>query len=143
MTIKKISKGGLVKLDIAKCFTKSQGGNLQLPLYDYSSDEAGIVKTRRPTTVIERRQWHEIIGLASTARTGEDFFSNVNDVYESETHPLTQRYVTLYRDNVYQVLRARCRVKMGGVTHMGMTKILCTETGEEAYIKHNLLEVVF
>jgi len=142
MTIKKISKGGLVKLDIAKCFTKSQGGNLQLPLCDYASDKAGIVKSRRPTTAIERRRWDEIQRLAAAARTGEDFFSNA--VYDQKKEgPQYHQYVSLYSDKVYQVLIARCRVKIGGATYLGMTKILCTETGEETYIKHNLLEVVF
>jgi hypothetical protein len=51
--------------------------------------------------------------------------------------------VTLRRDRVYTVLRARCRVRLGwGNPTPGLAKILCTETGEETYVKRELLKVV-
>ena len=49
----------------------------------------------------------------------------------------------LHKDRLYTVLRARARVRLGwGNAKGGYTKVLCTVTGEEVYVKRDLLEVV-
>ena len=60
---------------------------------------------------------------------------------ESKLPPRAVR-VTLHRDRVYTVLRARAAAQLGwGNKTGGLTKILCTETGEETYVKRDLIEV--
>jgi len=57
--------------------------------------------------------------------------------------PPQSTYVPLHRDRVYQVLRARCRVRLGwGNPTPGLAKILCTQSGEETYVKRTHLEVI-
>ena len=127
----KLAKGALVKLNDEACFTTTQGGGLRFPLTNYLNDEAGIVESRRPVTAEEEAEWY-----ASPASHG------INDAGESRLPPRS-RYVPLHRGRIYQVLRARCRVRLSwGNATPGMAKILCTQTGEETYIKRELLEVV-
>ncbi len=127
----KLAKGTLVKLNDQVCFTTTQGGGRRFPLSNYANDEAGIVESRRPVTAEETAAWY-----ASDASKG------MNDAGETRLPPQS-KYVPLRRGNVYQVLRARCRVRLGwGNPTPGMAKILCTQTGEETYIKRELLEVV-
>jgi len=130
MTVK-ISKGALVRLNVAKCFTEEQGGQLRFPLTNYDCDERGIVRSSRPTTRKEQDAWYNT-----------DAAKGMDSAGESKLPP--QSYaVTIHRDRVYTVLRARARVRLGwGNPQGGFTKILCTETGEETYIKRHLIEVV-
>ena len=129
--MQKISKGCLVRLDPNKCFTKNQGGGLEYPLSNYGNDEKGIVESSRPTTPEEQREWY-----ASDASKG------MTDAGETKLPPQS-RWVALHRDRVYTVLRARARVRLGwGNPTPGMVKLQCTHTGEEAYIKRHLVEVV-
>jgi hypothetical protein len=129
--LKKIAKGCLVRLDPMKCFTKEQGGGLRRPLSNYLNDERGTVVSYRPVTSEETKTWY-----ASDASKGMD------SAGESKLPPQSA-YVLLERDRVYQVLRARCRVRLGwGNPTPGMVKILCTETGEETYIKRHLVESI-
>jgi hypothetical protein len=66
----------------------------------------------------------------------------MNDAGETKLPPTCAR-VLLHRDRVYQVLRARCRVRLGwGNPTPGMAKLQCTHTGEEAYIKRELVEAL-
>ncbi len=128
---KKLSKGCLVRLDPQVCFTKKHGGGLQYPRTNYLNDERGTVESSRPVTPEETKAWY-----ASDASKG------MNSAGESKLPPQSA-YVLLHRDRTYQVLRARCRVRLGwGNPTPGLTKILCTHTGEETYVKRELLEVV-
>jgi hypothetical protein len=129
--MKKLAKGCLVRLDITKCFTTKNGGHLYYPMINYHHDEQGTVESHRPVTSEETRNWY-----ASPAAKG------MTDAGETKLPPQSA-HVTLHRDTVYQVLRARCRVRLGwGTPTPGMAKILCTKTGEETYIKRHLLEVI-
>ena len=129
--MKKLAKGCLVRLDITKCFTTDQGGGLRYPITNYRNNELGVIESYRPVTPEETRSWY-----ASDAAKG------MTDAGETKLPPQSA-HVTLHRDTVYQVLRARCRVRLGwGNPTPGMAKILCTKTGEETYIKRHLLEVI-
>ena len=127
----KLAKGALVKLNDQACFTTRQGGGREFPLTNYANDEAGIVESRRPVTAEETAAWYD-----------SDASKGMNSAGETKLPPQS-RYVALRRGRTYQVLRARCRVRLGwGNPTPGMAKILCTETGEETYVKRDLLEVV-
>ena len=143
--MKKIKKGCLVKLDVTKCFTKESGGGLRYPLTNYRNDKDGKIPSSRPTTPEERQAWQEQKrqDLKEAAAAGEDTFHIAfNDAGESRLPPQS-KLVLLHKDRTYQVLRARCRVRLGwGNPTPGLTKVLCTHTGEETYIKRDLLEVV-
>ena len=129
--MKKLAKGALVKLDDNRCFTEGQGGGRRYPLSNYKNDEEGIVESRRPVTREETAAWYDSDASKGMTSAGETKL------------PPQSRYVPLVRGRIYQVLRARCRVRLGwGNPTPGMVKILCTQTGEETYIKRELLEVV-
>jgi len=126
-----LRKGALVKLNVDRCFTEKFGGGLQYPRTNYANDEAGTVQAARPVTAEETSAWYD-----SDASKGMD------SAGESKLPPQS-RQVTLHRDRIYQVLRARCRVRLGwGNATPGMTMLLCTHTGETAYVKRDLLEVI-
>ena len=126
----KIAKGVLVRLNPEVCFTTKQGGGLRYPLTNYANDEAGTVQSSRPVTAEETAAWYD-----------SDASKGMNSAGESKLPPQS-RGVTLYRDRVYTVLRARASVRLGwGNKTGGLTKILCTETGEETYVKRHLIEV--
>jgi hypothetical protein len=127
----KLAKGTLVKLDEAKCFTEDQGGARRYPLSNYANDEAGIVESRRPATPEETAAWYDSDASKGMTSGGDTKL------------PPQSTYVPLQRGRIYQVLRARCRVRLGyGNPVPGMAMILCTESGESTYIKRELLEVV-
>ena len=127
----KLAKGTLVRLNPNVCFTEAQGGGLRFPLSNYLNDERGTVESRRPVTAEETAAWYD-----------SDASKGMNSAGESKLPP--QSYtVLLHRDRVYTVLRARASVRLGwGNKTGGLTKILCTESGEETYVKRDLLEVV-
>lgn len=127
----KIIKGTLVRLNVAKCFTQKQGGERNFPLTNYGHDEDGIVRTFRPTTPEEQSAWYHT-----------DEARGMNSAGESKLPPQSSG-VSLRRDRVYTVLRARAAVRLGwGNKTGGLVKVLCTESGEETYIKRDLVEVV-
>ena len=126
-----MKKGNLVRLNTAACFTIEQGGGLRFPLTNYINDERGTVEGRRPTTPEEQTEWYS-----------SDDARGLDDAGETKLPPQST-YILLQKGRVYQVLRSRCRVRLGwGNPTGGMAKILCTHTGEEVYIKRELLEVV-
>jgi hypothetical protein len=128
---KKLKKGCLVRINPGTCFTETQGGGLQYPLTNYANDERGTVESQRPITSKETDAWYS-----------SDASKGMNSAGETKLPPQSV-HVTLHRDRAYQVLRARCRVRLGwGNPTPGMAKILCTHTGEETYIKRELLEVI-
>ena len=129
--MKKLAKGCLVRLDPNKCFTKKQGGGLEYPMTNYLNDERGTVESHRPITLEETEAWYN-----------SDASKGMNSAGETKLPPQSA-YVLLHRDRVYQVLRARCRIRLGwGNPTPGMAKILCTHSGEETYVKRSLLEVI-
>ena len=90
-----------------------------------------MVQSHRPATEKETHEWYD-----------SDASKGMNDAGESKLPPQCVG-VALFRDRVYTVLRARCRVRLGyGNPESGMCKIMCSDTGEITYIKRNLLEVV-
>ncbi len=124
-------KGDLVRLNKRVCFTKAQGGNLRYPLGNHREDENLVVPASRPVTSEETEAWYK-----------SDHSKGINSAGESKLPPRSVT-VILHADRVYQVLRARCRVSLGwGNPTPGMTKLLCTYTGSEAYVKRDLLEVI-
>ena len=143
--MKKLSKGCLVRLNVNKCFTKSQGGNLEYPMTNYLNDQGGTVESHRPVTPEETQAWYnnQRREVEEAKAAGRDTFSiAMNDAGESRLPPQS-RSIRLHRDRIYEVLRARCRVRLGwGNPTGGMAKILCTHTGEETYVRRELLEVV-
>ncbi len=127
----KISKGALVRLNDQVCFTAQSGGGRQFPLSNHHNDGRGVVESRRPVTPEETTAWYDSDASKGMTCDGETKL------------PPQSRYVELVRGRVYQVLRARCRVRLGyGNPTPGMAKILCTETGEETYVKRELIEVI-
>jgi hypothetical protein len=129
--MKKLAKGCLVRLDPKKCFTKERGGGLEYPKHNHLNDRRGTVESRRPVTHKETETWYN-----------SDASKGMNSAGETKLPPQAM-YVLIHRDGIYQVLRARCRVRLGyGNPTPGMAKILCTRTGEETYVKRELLEVI-
>jgi len=127
----KLAKGTLVKLNETKCFTEKQSGGLRFPRTNYAHDEAGTVPSHRPVTPEETAAWYD-----------SDASKGMTSAGESKLPPQSTQ-VTLYRDRVYQVLRARCRVRLGwGNPTPGLAQVLCTHSGETTYIKRELLEVI-
>ena len=127
----KLAKGKLVQLNNAKCFTVCNGGALEWPLINYLNDERGTVESFRPTTHGEQQAWYQT-----------DASKGMNDAGESKLPPQATM-VLLHKYRIYEVLRARCRVRLGwGNPTPGLTKVLCTHTGEETYVSRHLLEVL-
>ena len=122
-------KGDLVRLS-PKCFTTENGGTREFPLSHAANDMAGAADATRIATTADRQAWRE-----SEASNGLD------SAGEPKLPP-TAYTVKLYRDRVYTLLRARCRPQWSYRKHPGMALVLCTESGEEAYIKRELLEVI-
>jgi len=131
-------KGDLVRLNIEVCFTEEFGGGLRFPISSYKLARDGIVESYRPTTQEEQDEWYR--------KHREDVATGRTEWHDSAGEPkLAPRSVTipLYRERTYIVLRARARVSLGwGNPAPGMTKLLCTKTGEETYVKRKLLEKV-
>ena len=128
---KKISKGVLVRLNKNVCFTARAGGQLRYPLTNYANDEAGIVESSRPVTPEATDAWYD-----------SDASKGMNSAGETKLPPQS-KHVALHKDRIYTVLRARCRVRLGwGNPTPGLTKILCSKTGEETYVKRHLIEVI-
>jgi hypothetical protein len=126
-----MKKGDLVRLNVSICFTEKQGGRLQYPHTNYAHDEAGTFPSSRPVTPEETAMWRDSDASKGMTSAGETKL------------PPQSTYVPLHRDRVYQVLRARCRVRLGwGNPTPGLAKILCTQSGEETYVKRTHLEVI-
>ena len=122
-------KGDLVRLS-PRCFTTKFGGTREFPLSNIANDEAGLADATRIATLADRQDWRN-----SEASHGIDC--------AGETKlPPTAYTIKLHRDRVYTLLRARCRPQWSYRKHPGMALVLCTESGEEVYIKRGLLEVI-
>jgi len=122
-------KGDLVKLS-RSCFTTRSGGTRDYPLSNHANDEAGIVEATVLATAKDQKVWRN-----SEASRGIDC--------AGETKlPPTAYIVALHRDQVYTLLRARCRPQWSYRSHPGMAMVLCMKTGKDVYVKRELLEVV-
>ena len=122
-------KNDLVRINISKCFTMRNGGKLCTPLHDAYNDDRGTVEGTRLATDKDRKAWRN-----SEASQGMDCAG------ETKLPPTAFR-VSLKRDQVYHLLRARCRPVWSYREHPGMAMVLCPESGHEVYIKRELLEV--
>ena len=125
-----LRKGDLVRLNAAVCFTKWQGGKRDYPLSNYANNEAGIVEATRIATEEDVRAWRD-----------SDDSKGMTDGGEPKLPP-TVYIVPLHRDRVYTLLRARCRPMWSYRSQPGMALVLCTETGEAAYVNRSLIEVI-
>jgi hypothetical protein len=124
-----MKKGDLVRLDVNKCFTMKQGGKRTFPLSNYANDTAGTVEATRLATDEDVSAWYDSDASKGMTSAGETKL------------PPTAYTVRLHRDRVYMLLRARCRPSWSYRSHPGMALVLCTESGREAYVKRELLEV--
>ena len=122
-------KNDLVKLNIAKCFTTEQGGKLDYPLTNSLNDTNGTIEGMRLATTRDIDAWYD-----------SDDSKGIDCAGESKLPP-TAYMVTLKRDTVYTLLRARCAPVWSYRRNPGMAMVLCTETGSEVYIKRELIEV--
>ena len=125
-----IRKGDLVRLNAAVCFTMKQGGERRFPLTNGANDTAGTVEATRLASDADVQAWRE-----------SDASKGMTDGGETKLPP-TAYTVRLHRDRVYTVLRARCRPEWSYRKHPGMALVLCTNSGQEAYVKRTLLEVI-
>lgn len=123
-------KGNLVRLNAAKCFSKESGGGRRRPLTNYRCDEDGVVEGTSLVTEEELKAWRDSDASKGMTSGGDTKL------------PPTCRAVSLHRDCVYTLLRARCAPVYSYRRHPGMAAVLCTETGRTVYIKRELLEVV-
>ena len=102
-------------------------------------------RASRPATPEEREEWREERRKAITEahKAGEDTFHIAFDDAGESRLPPKSVGIELSLDGIFIVERARCRVELGwGNPVGGMTKILDTSTGEIAYVKRDMLEVV-
>ena len=121
-------KGDLVKLNVNKCFTMKYGGKRKFPLGNGYEDENGIVPGGRPTTPAEVEAWYN-----------SDASKGIDCAGESKLPPRSVT-ITIHRDDVLVLERARCRVALGwGNPRPGMAKVMLPN-GETAYLKRELLE---
>ena len=105
----------------------------------------GRYRASRPITSQEREEWYEQKrnDIAEARKAGEDTFSLAFDDAGESRLPPTSVGVELPLDGIFIVERARCRVQLGwGNPTPGMTKVLDTSTGEIAFVKRGMLEVV-
>ena len=123
-------KGNLVRLNAAKCFSEENGGGRRYPLTNYHCDENGIVEGTALVTEEEGKAWRDSDASKGMTSGGDTKL------------PPTCCAVSLHRDCVYTLLRARCAPVYSYRRNPGMAAVLCTETGRTVYIKRELLEVV-
>ena len=142
---KKISKGDLVRVNEAMCFTAENGGKREWPLTNRRDDDARIIRGRYIRTAEDDRKWREAKRKATeeAMARGEDTFSiNFNDAGESRL-PGVSVIVDIPAGRVYEVLRSRCRARLSyGNPTPGLMKLLDTETGREIYVKRDYMEAV-
>ena len=105
----------------------------------------GWYRASRPIMPQEREEWYEQKrkDIAEARANGEDTFSIARDDAGESRLPPKSVGVELALDGIFIVERARCRVELGyGNKVGGMTKVLDTTTGEIAFVKRDMLEVV-
>ena len=123
-------KGNLVKLNPAVCFTTRNGGNRRFVLTNGLNDDRRTVEGTRLATIDDVTTWRD-----------SDDSKGIDCAGESKLPP-TAYSASVYADRVYPLVRARCRPQWSYRSHPGMACILDTESGNEIYVKRELLEVV-
>jgi len=123
----KIVKGKLVRINVAKCFTKANGGQLIYPFENYKADKGGFIHGVR---TMSQDDFDKLAMSKGLDTSGEPKLTPT-------CHP-----VRLYRDRVYPVLRARCAPNFYHRRTPGMMLVLDTVDGHEVYIKRDLMEAV-
>ena len=123
----KISKGSLVRLNNNICFTSENGGMRKYPMINSFNDDRGTVEGTRLPSRSEIEAWYD-----------SDASKGIDCAGESKLPP-TAYSVSIYKNRVYTVVRARCAGHWSYRRHPGQALILDTETGHEIY---DLLEVV-
>ena len=115
----KFKKGDLVELNETICRNNGQSIVMQ---------QAPTYTARRPTTREEQQAWYQT-----------DAAKGMNDAGESKLPPQST-LVPLEYGRPYEVVRARCRVRLGwGNPTPGMIAVQCMETGDIGYLKRNLV----
>lgn len=136
-SVKKIRKGGLVKLN-AECVTRLEDQFMFEPkgtehLQGYS----------KPTQA-DADQWakerKEAIAECIT-NGGDPWYITMNDAGESRLPP-TSVLVPIYPNRAYQVLRARVVGNFNYHRQPGMCMILDLDTGREVYVYRQDVEAV-
>ena len=130
-----MKKGNTVRLS-PNCFTVKSGGTRRFPLTHNLNDENGIVRGLRHTTHEEQSEWYE--RLYAECRAGRDV--SYNCAGESKLAPRCAS-VAFHKDDTLTVVRARCAPVLGYHKSTGMALIRNERTGEEGYVKRELLEV--
>jgi len=125
----KMRKNDLVRLNPAVCFTTRNGGKRDYPLSNSLNDNRGTVEGTRLATSRDVNAWYD-----------SDASKGIDCAGETKLPP-TAYTVTLRRDRVYTLLRARCRPQWSYRSHPGHACVLDVETGHEVYVKRGLLEV--
>tara|TARA_B100000579_G_scaffold369532_1_gene331040 strand:+ start:265 stop:657 length:393 start_codon:yes stop_codon:yes gene_type:complete len=125
----KISKGSLVRLNAAVCFTTTNGGMRKYPMTNSFNDDRGTVEGIRVPTQEEIEAWYD-----------SDASKGIDCAGETKLPP-TAYAVAIHKDQVYTVVRARCAGHWSYRRHPGQALILDTKTGHEIYVKRDLLEV--
>jgi len=100
-------------------------------------------RASRPSTPEERSSWREALNAEIAAAKPEDRFGIACDsAGESRLAPRSVT-VSLNVDGVFIVERARCRVSLGwGRPVGGLAKIVDPESGQFAYVKREVIEVI-
>ena len=123
-------KGNLVKLNPTVCFTTRNGGNRRFVLTNGLNDDRRTVEGTRLVTAEDVNAWRNSDASKGMTSGGDTKL------------PPTAYSVPIYADRVYPLVRARCCPQWSYRSHPGMACILDTESGNEIYVKRELLEVV-
>lgn len=116
-------KGDLVKLNPG-LFSMFETTSSALSIFDM---RAGRYPATRPLSEKEIKDWY-----TNSQPLG------VNSAGESRLPPRTKT-IYLYKDRFYTVVKARARATLGWTVVGGLTKVMCSFTGEEVYIKRKNL----
>jgi hypothetical protein len=66
---REIGAGDLVIINTSVCFTKSQGGNRDFPLYSYEADDAGYVPGYVKLEKEEKEKYDKVMGISPDVKT--------------------------------------------------------------------------
>ena len=133
---KKISKGGLVKLNAAAVARANR-------LVEYTNETPAIWGKSKFTQADAEAYRADIQKqLAEAKAAGEDTWSiTMRDDGESRLPP-TSTSVRIYPGRAYQVLRARAVGHWNYHRHPGQCLVLDLDTGREVYVPRKFVEAV-
>lgn len=99
----------------------------------------------RPSTKSEQDEWRmqKRKDIEDARARGSETFEIAFDAAGEPRLPPMTVSIPLPIDGIYIVERARCRVTLGyGNPEGGMARILDTASGEHAYVRREMLEVI-